>query len=973
MNPILSWLLDLGPLRPGQTGVEFEFARPLPVWAWALIAAAACVFAWRSYTRLEGARLARFTMGLLRATLLVLVLVLISGPRLVKPNEIEERDWVLVLVDRSASMTIRDAPPVPVDAPTSSSPDSPNPPDGAGASNDASGPSGVSGVVATGANEAGESRISREDQLRRVLEAAAPALNDLASERVVVWFGFDSSAYELAMGRPQTPAGEGGTANTPNNLATPATPKTRGELAVNLGSPVGTRTDLERALDQALQKAAARPISGVVVLSDGRSISEPSRAVLRRLEAERIPVFPVALGDPSGLSDVGIRRTEAARVAFANDSVPVEVELERTAPNAGGFANGPNGSNANATEVELVDLATGEVVDRQRVEWSETTGAPGSRWNSDGRGSDNAAPTAIDTNAGDGSTIEERRTVRLVYKARNAGNTRLSARIKPAANFDAGSIDLVESNNAAEINVELVDRPLRVLYVDGYPRWEYRYLKNLLVREPSLSSAVLLLSPRRKYLQEGTVVLDALPRSPEEWANFDVVVLGDVWPGVFTSEQLLQLRERVATSGTGLIWIAGEGSTPGAWATTPLADLLPVRMVSGTSGEDGTTRVPTFDDPVMMRATPAADRLGVLQLADDVRGASRWPTVLADPSAAWAHLQWAQRLEPGLIKPTAEVLAEAVAIAPKRGTAGVGAGESGGSSAGASSPRDAVTGSPLVLSMRYGSGRVIYVATDEVWRWRFARGEPLTERFYIQLLRLLGRESLSRSGKPALLEVQPERSIVQTPVRVRVTLLEQSLVDAAPASIRVRIAPALRTGASSSSSRAAASPSPGSVSDDDSIELSLTRVSGAAGSSGTPRGGRTSAPSSASSPIDQSHEYVATWIPSSAGTYTVKSNDPLLASRSAELSARAEVWQQDDELRRPQTDHPMLESLAKATGGRVLQEGELTRLASFLPNRRVRTSGQPEVDPLWDTPAALIAVVLLLSLEWIGRRMLRLA
>ena len=65
-------------------------------------------------------------------------------------------------------------------------------------------------------------------------------------------------------------------------------------MPVELADPVGRRTDLNRAIEQALKKAAARPLSGVVVLSDGRSIDEPSRALLRRLEAEKIPVFTVA-------------------------------------------------------------------------------------------------------------------------------------------------------------------------------------------------------------------------------------------------------------------------------------------------------------------------------------------------------------------------------------------------------------------------------------------------------------------------------------------------------------------------------------------------------------------------------------------------------------------------------------------------------------------------------------------------------
>ena len=109
MSELWRWLLGLERLSPSDAGVEFGFAHALPLWAWALVALAAVAVAWRSYTRLDGARWARFGLGLLRSALLVLLALLIAGPRLTRTHEIEEKDWVLVLVDRSASMNIRDA------------------------------------------------------------------------------------------------------------------------------------------------------------------------------------------------------------------------------------------------------------------------------------------------------------------------------------------------------------------------------------------------------------------------------------------------------------------------------------------------------------------------------------------------------------------------------------------------------------------------------------------------------------------------------------------------------------------------------------------------------------------------------------------------------------------------------------------------------------------------------------------------
>ncbi len=780
MSDLLTKLLDLDTLRLGAQGVDIGFQRPIPAWAWVgLIGAAIAVSFW-SYSRLTGPAFTRFVLATLRAALLLLLVLLISGPQLVQREESVERDWVLVLVDRSASMTIADAP----------------------AENDPT------------------NRPTREAQVRAALEEHWPMWSSLAKDRVVQWLGFDSGAFDLKL----TPDAE------------------QPDFTAALAEPIGRRTSIGAALDQALARAAARPLAGVVILSDGRSITEPTRAAVRRLQADRVPVHVVPLGSEEPIADLALRRADAPRVAFVNDATPVRVELERL---------GSNTTTASAL-VRLIDKATGLTLDERHVSFDTPT-----------------------------------HSITLTTRPDQTGGRTWTVEVLPEGP------DLVSGNNRAEFTVEMVDRPMRVLYIDGYPRWEQRFLRNLLIREKSITCSTLILAPERRYMQEGDIEIDSIPDSPEEWAEYDAVILGDVSPEVFSDEQLVQLREHIARRGGGLLWIAGPAATPVAWFESPLADLLPFTK-HATDGEP-------IGEPVTLRPTPTAERLGLLKLGETAD--EPWPAVLSDRAAGWSSLRWAQRISRDGLKPTTETLAEAD-----------------------------LDSAPLVLSMRYGAGRSLYVATDEIWRWRYARGETLPERFWLQMIRLLGRESLSRAGRAALIELTPRRTDVDQPVRVAVELLDQLLVEQRLASVQVRL-----------TKRASISP-------DDPIAPTITEL--------TLRPER-----------DDGRVFSSIWIPPEPGTWTAEPIDPNLAN--LQLSAEAIVTLPDDELRSPETNHALLSRLAAETEGTVIQTSDLASLPERIPNRKIRLLNE-RTEPLWDTPLALILFLSLATLEWVGRRVIRL-
>ncbi|MEO1583335.1 MAG: vWA domain-containing protein [Planctomycetota bacterium] len=771
---MIEWLLGIETLDLSDAAVTFGWARGVPGFVWLGIALGAVLLATATYRGIGDEQTAaggsgawrRWALGACRALLLATLAVLLAGPQLERADERTEPDWLVVLADRSSSLTIGD------------------------------GPGG----------------IDRDESLQRSLEALSPTLEQAASDRRVLSLGFDSGVFDLPL------ADDG---------------------MIDAGEPVGARTLIGRSLSRALERVAARPVAGVVVLSDGASDDGVEPRSLQRLRSERIPVYVVPLGSDVPAGDLAIVSADAPSAGFVGDRLPVRVRLGRT-----GAADALGGT------LELVERSTGIVLDRRQISQGESE-------------------------------------VTLLARPADPGEAIWDVRLVPAG------ADLLEENNAAEVRLSLIDRPLRVLLADGTPRWEFRYLKNLLVRERSIASSVLLLATGRRHIQEGDVVLSRFPSTPEDWEPFDVVVLGDLRADLLGEAQHEHIRDLVAERGAGLLWIAGPGSTPQSWRGTALEPLLPISVAEAPA---------TYGSPVTMARDALAERLGILELADDAKSGG-WPDALIDPATGWSLLRWAQRFSPEQIKPSASVLASFVA----------------GGSAG--------DRSPAVLTMRYGAGRVVYVATDEIWRWRYARGEALPERFWVPLIRLLGREGLSRAGRSAVLSASPSRVSVGGLSTIEAELIDSRLVEASPSTLRV------------------------SVTDEAGNRIADVPLASDAGAG-------------------RSRRYTAAWAAPVAGSYTIEVSDPAVGDEP--LSVAIDVIAPDDERQRAETDHGLLASLAEQTGGAVLQRDELASLGDRLPNRERRIVGSPVTEPLWDSPLALIFVSILLAIEWIGRRLLRL-
>ena len=116
--------------------------------------------------------------------------------------------------------------------------------------------------------------------------------------------------------------------------------------------------------------------------------------------------------------------------------------------------------------------------------------------------------------------------------------------------------------------------------------------------------------------------------------------------------------------------------------------------------------------------------------------------------------------------------------------------------------------------------------------------------------------------------------------------------------------------------------------------------------------------------------FVGTFSTREPGDYAAEPLDTALLGLG--ISTPFEVITSDDELKNPAADHAALARLSEQTGGELIPASQLAELPAKLPNRQLRLLGAEEIWTLWDRPLALALIVILLTLEWAGRKWIRL-
>ena len=274
----------------------------------------------------------------------------------------------------------------------------------------------------------------------------------------------------------------------------------------DLPDPIGRTTDIASTLLGFDTDNPDRPISAFILVTDGNSSNPPPPGFLRRIESNGVPIISIPLGAADVPGDMAISRVSKPTQAYTTDNIPINIQIEYQGIQPDGFGN----------SVILEDVDTGSVIDEQPIVFPDD---------------------------------ESRCEVTLVGNPRAGGVASWRVRlVQPQP-------DLIESNDTQEFTVELNQTPLRTLYIEGRPRWEYRYLKNLLLREGTIESSTMLLSADSDFYQEGDRSISRLPSTLEEFKQWDVIIIGDVPSSSLSPTQCGMIRDLVASGDLNLIWI----------------------------------------------------------------------------------------------------------------------------------------------------------------------------------------------------------------------------------------------------------------------------------------------------------------------------------------------------------------------------------------------------------------------------------
>lgn len=470
--------------------------------------------------------------------------------------------------------------------------------------------------------------------------------------------------------------------------------------------------------------------------------------------------------------------------------------------------------------------------------------------------------------------------------------------------------ELSEDDNSDTVSIRVVRERIRVLLIAGYPSPEVQFLRNALLRDVALEFASWLQTAEQGYEQAGHRPLRRLPANQKELDQYDVLVLFDPDVRGLGPTWPEMITKFVGEAGGGLIYVAGE---------------LGSQKLFNPEAGDGSTLGIGGADSSWLKILPVVRDPGLYQSSSDVRLSSRetWTLELSPDGAADAIFQFAA--EPGRNR---EILASLPGMYWHFPVTRAKPGAVVLARHGDPRMRNQFGRHVLMATQLYGPGRTVFIGFDSTYRWRYLH-EEYFDGFWARLVDRVGRSKVLGGRYPFTLATDKTAYRVGDRVTVQAELLESSAEASAISELRGEIEWGAET-----SQPLAFEPLP----DDPSVlEASFTAAEAGA--------------------------YTARVVPSTAAELET-------GLRPATLAFRVEPPQAERD--NPTLDRPLLDEIARASGGSVLALADRDKLPGAFRTHQVTRTLEYR-DEVWDAPILCGGMMLLLTLEWLLRKKYRMA
>jgi hypothetical protein len=601
----------------------------------------------------------------------------------------------------------------------------------------------------------------------------------------------------------------------------------------------GPVTALGDAVRDTILRKRGQPIAGIWIVSDfaSNSGSLPVEAA-RMAKDEQIPLYLYGIGTTSP-KDIIVGGVFAPETAFIRDEVSVTVRVR---------SQGLAGQKA-----RLVLRMDGKDVDSKEIELRENGEEP----------------------------------ISLTVTPGTIGNKELQAFIEPRGD------EVVKDNNLSVVRqLRVIDGRIKVLQIEQTPRWEFKYLQAMLMRDRRVDYKCLLFeaepsvteTPNSPYLKE-------LPKLKELGDKFDLVIIGDVEPAKLPPAFLADVSEFVSRLGGSMIVVAGRQYTPAAYKRTTLEKMLPVEF--DRMAMDALAQVPA-DKPVRLELTPLGKSNPMLRLAEKE----------TDNLAKWAQLPpiyWAARVSRA--KAGAEVLVvdSDPAKASRYGKM------------------------PVIALQQYGLGQVLFVGTDNTWRWRKNLDSVSFTTLWSQMVERMAMPHMLGAAKRTQLSTDREKYATGDRVTVYARLYRER--DLEPMT-----EPLVRAYYSQSRSATTGATGPGDT------EVALRALP------------------------DQPGMYRAEFSAPAPGVYSLRVG--------GDVSSQVDFNVTEPKLEMGETalNLPLMKEMAEQSGGAVLREEDLYRLPDLIKSTSQPVLSQVEVE-LWCSPLYYLLLLSVVTAEWIVRKL----